>query len=263
MKLYKYLHRSIHDKGDDFLSIRIDAKINDLAKYPKVKELHICGLTQNDFDEFIEKYAKQYEFIYFFKCPKLNNLSRLSELKTLKFVAFYWNNSATTLWDMKENVSLEGIFLNDFSKLTDLSSIATSLNLEELWLDCDMDRKIKLESIAPLVQLNKLERLYLYKTVVESMEPLIHIPNLRELELSDNLYPVETYAYLAAKMPQIKCECFNGFIDNSAYSSYDGKDIKIVGKGKPSLNSTENSPRIQKYLKEFNSLVEMYKEKKL
>ncbi len=74
------------------------------------------------------------EVIYFFKCPKIKDLSILSKFKNLKCVHIFWNNSLESLWKMKDNKHLKVISFEAISKLKNIETLRDS-SVEYIHLD--------------------------------------------------------------------------------------------------------------------------------
>jgi hypothetical protein len=85
-----------------------------------------------------------------------------------------------------------------------------------------------------------------------------------ELDFNNNLFTTEQLAWLAAKLKNVNSRAFSPYytlkhpIVTSTKSGKRVKDTVIVGKGKPILDSHIQSKRIEKYVAEFNQLVEKY-----
>lgn len=84
------------------------------------------GFNQEQFLYIAPSIADTAEIMYFFKCPKIYDLSLLSGFKKLKCVLIYWNNSIQSLWDMSGNQQLKAISFTTISKLNDISSLSNS-----------------------------------------------------------------------------------------------------------------------------------------
>ena len=117
--------------------------------------------------------------------------------------------------------------------------------------------KVKQLHITNLKQ-NNFEYLLLIFTKIldDDITPLFKLTKLKQLRLTEETYNTETYAALAAKLPNVQCECFKGYIVED--NPIDGKDIRIVGKRKPTLNKIKDRDKIEKYLKEFEILKNKY-----
>ena len=91
----------------------------------------------------------------------------------------------------------------------------------------------------------------------ESLEPIASLRNLEELHLS-NQFPTEEFAKLSVKIPQTKCDYFQSFVHLE--NPIDGKDIMVIGKRKPILNSIKDSEKLRKYEKQFQTLQMKYED---
>jgi Leucine-rich repeat (LRR) protein len=251
MRVLELSNRHINHKGDELLRLNLhDSNIDELINFPKAKELHITGLNQKDFDRFIDEYANNYEFINFFKCPGLRDLTRLSTLKTLKYLSFYYNNKSDKLWDLSMNTSLRGLSLIDFRKITNLNELSISKSLKELHIALGtLDRKAEIDSLNPIGQIKNLQYLSMYGFNIKDNDPtpLFNLKNLKELTLPHNYYEMEFYAKLAVKIPKVKCDCFKGYVEVDDWG--DGRTVSVVGKDGPKLKPT--SEKLKLYLQQF------------
>ena len=80
--------------NSEIISFNEDIQKNDIdvimQLHKDVKHIQFSCQSQNVFDYFIEQYADQYETIYFFKNPKVKDLSALSTLKNVQYLMFYY-----------------------------------------------------------------------------------------------------------------------------------------------------------------------------
>lgn len=90
------------------------------------KNILLCGFKQEHWEYIAPLIKDKCEIIYFFKCPKIKDLSALSKFQNLKCVRIYWNNSLETLWEMKDNSLLEVISFVTISKLKHIESLKKS-----------------------------------------------------------------------------------------------------------------------------------------
>lgn len=126
-----------------------------------ISSVQVSCLTQEAFDEFVNKYGDNFESIYFFHNTKVKDLSALSQLKKVKYLLFY-NIRGQALWDMRFNESLKGIMIRDSKKiLYDLEQLPSAPELEELILLSSMFQKYPVKTIAPLRNCRKLKRLFM------------------------------------------------------------------------------------------------------
>ena len=104
------------------------------TKAGPAKNIFLNGFCQEHF-EYIAPFIKDtVEVLYFFKCPKIHDLSVLSEFKKLKCVFMYWNNSLESLWDMSNNKDLKVVSFLYITKLLEIDYLINS-NVEYITFD--------------------------------------------------------------------------------------------------------------------------------
>ncbi len=256
LKIYKYFHRNINGESDEFVTFNGGSELSKSALGDKAKEIVLNHVSQEELDTIIDFFPNTCEFLHILHSPRVNSFSKLSSLNKVKYIAITWNNAAESLWDMSTNSCLEGVWLEDFSKLVELDYLMTSSSLEELAICKDEGKKFKIASLTPLTKTIGLKRIMLKRVELDSLLALLDVQYLEELHLSEKDYPVNHYAELAAKMPNVSCECFKGYIDYSESLWESAANIQIVGQRKPSLNSVTQGQLINKHIQSFNSLVE-------
>ncbi|WP_369691018.1 hypothetical protein [Robertmurraya korlensis] len=76
--------------------------------------------------------------------------------------------------------------------------------------------------------------------------------------LISNQFPTEEYAKLSVALPNTKSDKFEAYVHISPIGD---KDIMVVGKRKPLLNSNSKSDvkRLQKYQEQFKEYQDKYK----
>lgn len=104
------------------------------AKISTAKHVFLNGFYQEHLEYIIPFIKDTVEVLYLFKCPKINDLSVLSELKNLKCLFVYWNNSFERLWDMKNNQNLKIISFISVTKLNNIDTLKNS-NVEYITFD--------------------------------------------------------------------------------------------------------------------------------
>lgn len=108
----------------------LDATVMDTA----AKNILLNGFNQGQFLHIAPKLKDTAEIIYFFKCPRIYDLSVLSQFAKLKCVHIYWNNSLESLWDMTGNKQLKVISCITISKLSKIEALKQS-HVEYICLD--------------------------------------------------------------------------------------------------------------------------------
>ena len=231
--------------------------------FPKDKRiLQICGMNQESFEYFVEKYGESYEALYFFKCQLISDFSPLAKLKNLKAVIIWWNIRSGRLWDMSQNSSLKQISINDCKKITgNLGDLATSKTLEDVSVYGSIFNNFVIESLDPFKNIASLKELTLRNITLKnrSIDFLKDTPNLTEFNFDSGMLTTEQIAYICARYPHIKGTAL------CAYNKLDAilSDVRICGYRKPGLNLPEGQKRLEKYIREFDALVEKYKTEEL
>ena len=81
------------------------------------------------------------------------------------------------------------------------------------------------------------------------------MPKLERFDFDAGMLTTEEIAWIVAKYPELSGKCL------CAYNKEDAmlNDIRICGYRKPGLNLPQGQARLEKYIKEFDALVEKYK----
>ncbi len=242
-------------------------EIDRVSDRPNIKALKICGLRQDTFDYFIDRYGRQFEAIFFWKCPLVADLSKLAGLARLKHVGFFWNQRAERLWDMSGNGALKSVFLNDFSRLHHLDDLASAPALEELHFGDAVWDGCVIETLKPLERCVGLRYLsFTGKKITDGdPSPIAALPRLEELAFPCNFFTTEQIAWLTARLPKVKSQVLAPFyhtepIEWPTAKGVKHKDTFIVGKGKPFLDSSADRLRIEKYAREFEALAGRFRQ---
>ena len=90
------------------------------------RSIFLNGFNQEQFLYIAPKLRETAEIIYFFKCPKIYDLSALSQFPNLKCVHIYWNNSLERLWDMSGNKALQVLSFVTITKLRNVAALKES-----------------------------------------------------------------------------------------------------------------------------------------
>lgn len=236
--------------------------IDSIRRHPLVKTVTIIGLKQRTFDYFIEQYGQQFRAIYFWKCPRVADLSKLGKLSNIEYILFYWNQKAERLWDFSMNPRLKGLSFMDFARMHDLSDLASAPALEELSFGNEVWTKYVVASLAPLARCHTLKTLSFDLKRIDDgdIEPLTRIPRLESLSFPARQFTTEQVAWLKARLREnIDAEMVAPFIRLPSPSPMGDQDILVVGKGKPFLNSNTQSARLEEYTCDFDELVRRFR----
>lgn len=242
------------------------SEIDDIKNHPEIDSIRIMGLKQDTFEYFVEKYGQQFKAIYFFKNKSIKDLSILSSLQKVEFIGYFFNQGCDRLWDMNRNFALKGLSINDFSKLHSINDIVTAPNLEFFDFGNMVWDKMILDSLKPLAKTKlKYLRFNAKKIIDNDITPIGKIMTLEELHFPTKLFEMEQIAWLTAKLDKVKSSSLGPYhridkpIEWKSCSGVKMKDTFIHGKGKPFLDSNIDRNRINKYVQEFEQMVDKYR----
>jgi hypothetical protein len=240
------------------IEVAIQGKTKNLERLKEltsIEKLWLFSVNQDEFDLILQSVRPKTLYVYEMRVEDLSSLELLSGTETIYLC---WNTKATKLWDITKNINLKSLSFEDFKRLNSLDSLQQCQTLEELHLSGGIWNTLNIDTLEPLKQLNNLKYLGLANIRVkdESLEPLSHLPNLQELEIS-NQFTTEEYARLSVALPDTKCDYFEPYVKLN--DSIGGKDIMVIGKRKPFLNSSIDTKKLQKYEDVFKEFQEKYK----
>lgn len=220
--------------------------------------LEICGMNQQSLEYFVQHYGKTYRYLSFFKCQLIEDFSPLEDLPKLEKVSLYWNIRADRLWNFGKNDSLRTISISDAKRITwkpDL--LKTSKVLENVYFYGSTFNNYPMESLACFAGMPALKHLSLnyIRLNDKSMDTLNSLPALLRFDFDAGMLTTEEIAWLVAKYPDLtgKCLC--------AYNTEDAtlNDVRVCGYRKPGLDLPQHQKRLDKYIAQFNALVEKYR----
>ncbi|MGH7468866.1 MAG: leucine-rich repeat domain-containing protein [Longimicrobiales bacterium] len=185
----------------------------------------------------------------------MEDLAPLQQLGGIEHLAIRWNTKLKDLSPLARLSNLETLILEDVPKVEDLAPLAHLQKLLALDFSGGIWNKNRARSLLPFAGLPRLQELRLYNLRVDSdgLRPLAGCKTLQSLSVS-NQFPTEDYAFRAAALPSTHCGMFAPFVHIA--TPIDGKDVMVVGKGKPFLNSTTDHVRLTEYVRQFEALRE-------
>ncbi len=230
----------------------------EMSKGKSRKFLEICGMEQKSFEYFIENYGKEYEFLSFFKCQLISDFSPLEKLKNLQGVSIYWNIRNSTLWDMSQNPKLEYLWLDSTKKIAyNPIALQNAKRLKQIVFIGDMDTHYPMSSLEWMRGMDSLERVYFRNIKLENRDSSVldSVPSLRRFDFPAGMFTTEEIAYMCAKYPHIEGNSMGAYNTEDAILN----DVRVCGYRKPGLDLPKGQARLDKYIKEFDALVEKYK----
>ena len=229
----------------------------EMSKGKDCKIIEVCGINQESLDYFVDKYGAEYEYIYF-HMPKVNNFNSLEKLENLQGVTIIGPTKAVSLWDMSKNKKLWFLHIADCKSLIyNPIFLRSGKYLEEVILASSIwsDHVMKnLDWLSGMTSLIKLE-LWGIKLEEKNIDILSFVPKIKEFNFDSYMFTTEQIAYMCAKYPYITGSSLCAYNTCDAYS----KDVRVCGYRKPELCLPKDQARLDKYINEFNKLVEMYK----
>ena len=220
------------------------------------KRLEIRHFTQGALEYFVSKYGKTYEYLYFNNATRIRDFSPLADLPELKSVAIDWCR-AEKLWDMKNNIKISNLWLSNAKKITyNLSDINSCKNLENLFIAGDMDSPYPIRTFSPLVDMAHLKRIDLIdvKSEDHDISFLDTLSSLEEFHFDAGMLTTEEIALICAKHPHLKGRSLGAYTTHFTLN-----DVRICGYRKPGLNLPEQQKQFEKYIAEFNALIDKYR----
>lgn len=235
-----------------------------IAEYPDARALRVCGLDQAAFERLIAGHCGQFSAIIFHGCQRVADLSPLEDLPGLRLVSWAWNQRATRLWNMFRTPLVSGLRIEDFNKLRDLDDLRGCTGLQELAFgDGIASRKAVVESLEPLSALENLRYLEFCVRRIDDdrIQPLGSLGRLQEIRCPVNLFTTGQAAWLRARLPNVQSSALDPVMPYPRVLELDGKpvDVRLVGNRKPSLNSVADQVRISKHVEEFWRMVEDFR----
>lgn len=140
------------------------------------------------------------------------DLRPLSALRNLKRLAIVGSSALKSLQGLEPLTNLRELLLLHNCNYSDLSPLATLVNLETLCLEGGFSKSLRVESLRPLAQLRRLERLRLagIRVVDKSLEPLQGLTLLRSVFIARN-FPKPELRALGAALPEARGEFLDSY----------------------------------------------------
>lgn len=221
--------------------------------------LLLRGLTQEGLEHFVIKYGSTYKTLYLDYCTFIKDFSPLEDLTYLEAIRIEWCKSTKHLWNLSKNTSLKILSIHDSKKLINNPTLLqTSSTLEEIRFWGNFDTKHTLESLDCFEGIKSLKRIDLNNIKLKSHDfsALYTLSNLEEFHFDAGMLTTEEIAWICANFLKLRGDCLRAYTENEASCVH---DLRICGYKKPGLYLPEDQARLDKYIIEFDALVEKYK----
>ena len=231
---------------------------------PGATALRVSGLDQSSFEWLVSDYGTQFKEIEFWKCPMLEDLTPLEDLVELRMVSIFWNQRTTRLWDLARTPRLKALRIEDFTRLRRLDDLGAGQALKELIVGDAVWEKSTFETLEPLETLRNLLNLSLLPKRIDDgrVQPLGSLTNLERLRIPYNLFTTEQLAWLRAHLPEtVESDALSAILPLTTPFHDGGKsrDVLLIGKRKPFLNSELDAARIRKHELGFQEMVATFR----
>lgn len=226
------------------------------GKHPEI--LEICGMNQQSLEYFVDHYAGSYRYLSFFKCQLIQDFSPLEDLTALEEVDIYWNIRADKLWNFEKNSSLKTIRISDAKRMTlKPELLKTSAVMENVMFSGSIFNNFKMESLECFAGMPALRCLWLNNIRLndKSMDVLQTLPSLERFDFDAGMLTTEEIAWIVAKHPKLMGISLCAYNTEDAYLN----DVRVCGFRKPGLDLPQHQKRLDKYIAEFEALVEKYR----
>ena len=223
---------------------------------PNAKSIIISGLKQDTFDYFVNKFGNQFEAISFWKNKLVSDLTSLESLDKVKYINYFFNQKATSLWDMKGNKNLTGLYISDFSKLHNINEIETAPVLDFFSIGDAVWAHTEIESLKPIAR-SVVKHFECYAGVLDNDYKCLANGNLLELDMNPTQFTIEELAELLSLFPvSLRGTITKPYVEkgikdvNGTYTKF-----YFLCKGKKRCIEGKDDERFAKYLKEFDELL--------
>ena len=198
----------------------------------------------------------------YIKWSAITSLAPIAGLKRLAHLHLGGAPSATHIEALSQLQALVSLDIANVRAASDLRFLQGLPKLRELSISGDSNslKPLLIESLVPLTALSELELLTLttVRLADGSLAPLAELPRLTHLGLA-NMFPMEEYARLAGRRPDIQCDRFE-----PSYGPNESLRCKacgqhslfaLTGKGKPWLCQHCDAKRLAQHDAGFRALV--------
>ena len=225
---------------------------------PDARSIVISGLKQDTFDYFVRRYGKQFEAISFWKNKLVKDLSSLASLNGVKFINWFFNQRASSLWDMSENRALKGLSIYDFSRLHSIDEIETAPELEYFGLGDLVWAGMTIDSLKPVANTRIKYFEWCGKTVSDNDYKCLAKGKIEVLDINPTRFTLDELTDLLALFPEtLSGSITMPYVTGSvgARDSGESTTYRYLCKNKKACIVGKDDERFNSYLKDFDALL--------
>ena len=248
--------------GDERFAVQGDYYTHkDFVEY--VKKIQPQGVvfdfdTQDEFDFIIDLLSDFVKHLHISaKHNQKFDFTVLEKCAMLETIQLYWNTKQDSLWDVKKNPKLKSFEITDYYQVSDFSAFRGS-SIETLCLfGCNglssFTSKMHISDFSFVTDMPCLKELRIDIIKDEPSEYYLNLiskcENLEIFTAPDSFFTFQQFAWLRAKMPQIKqgLDCVCKYGDNL---------YAIIGKRTPKM--LDDFEKTKKYQSRYDLLIKKY-----
>ena len=238
--------------------ISVDQIDETIGKNPDAGSIVISGLKQDTFEYFINKYGGQFEAISFWKNKLVGDLSPLGKLSGIKFINFFFNQRAASLWDMSGNNALEGLGIYDFSRLHSIEEVVSAPNLEFFGIGDQVWTGMIIDSLKPVAKTNIKHFEWCGKTVSDNDYKCLAEGRIETLDINPTRFTLDELTDLLSLFPDTLSGSITKPYVTASVGTKDKEDCTTYNylcKNKKACIVGKDDERFSKYLTDFENLL--------
>ena len=238
--------------------ISVDQIDETIGNKPDAKTIVISGLRQDTFEYFVKTYGGQFDAISFWKNKLVGDLSPLGELKDIKFINYFFNQRATSLWNMSGNTALKGLSIYDFSRLHSIADIETAPNLEFFGIGDQVWAGMVIDSLKPVAKTNIKHFEWCGKTVSDNDYKCLAESAIEVLDINPIRFTIDELTDLLALFPDMLSGSITKPYVTASIVTKDKEDCTTYNylcKNKKVCIVGKDDERFSKYLNDFERLL--------
>ena len=156
LKQFQALEEHGYDRKEGYRIIScprggLEEELDALRDNPSPWVLINANLNQSTLERLVRECGHRLERLILFPSPGIEDLSPLEDLKRLKQLMICWNQRVERLWNLSKNPELQGLRLEDFTRLHHIDGIEAAPSLIYYSFGNAMWATAVLETLEPLL----------------------------------------------------------------------------------------------------------------